>query len=182
MLISFLIDTWTQPMLIKMWWTRPRLECLGAPSTWNSVSCNCRSPEFFCTFRRILPGRLRKEWLEAVDWSLNVGSHPESTVQRWVVKYCPVCCRCKWYCGTCMSYRAVERLIFFNRVNRAIIFFNRALINTSIRRLEFMLWVAVSEGLHVLLFRTHIQDATTVELTIKQWCTTDKLTDSSYYN
>ena len=32
----------------------------------------------------------------------------------------------------------------------------------------FMLLVAVSERLHVLLFTTHLQDATTVEIAIKQ--------------
>jgi len=31
-----------------------------------------------------------------------------------------------------------------------------------------MLYVAVSERLHVLLFTTHLQDVTTVELAIKQ--------------
>ena len=47
----------------------------------------------------------------------------------------------------------------------------------SVWQVQFMLWVTVSERLHVLLIKTHLQDVTTVELAIKQWCTTDKLTD-----
>jgi len=36
---------------------------------------------------------------------------------------------------------------------------------------------AISERLHVLLFTTHLQDAIMIELAIKLWRTTEKLTD-----
>jgi len=62
-------------------------------------------------------------------------------------------------------FRAVEQ--FFNGVNRAINYFNRVLMR-QIDRSSLCCMVAVSERLHVLLFPTRLQDATTVELASKQ--------------